>query len=1022
MAVTEDSGCREWESGISALDIADGAERCFGMMRDAADNGCARHELVLSNVSGCKGGADLDAYENIGRLYRRIQNMRNHEEKMHEWAERICDSTDINVLGGDISENILPNSVLAVNETLLLAPENIINREQARYFTDKMVVIASRNDANAVENREVYDLSEMYPGMSEYIAQKVMFVFQSVYSADYVCGYYMVRISDIENDADRICRLCHIINLKFGILLECIRRENTGGGIEQIRTRDPLTGLLNLKGLVETINGGYDEYSSNSIAVSVYAIPRYKYIMENFGLDDAEEAVHLTAEALKAVNTDNVLISRIAEDEFIIINFVKDASLIGATIDHATSTFFRIIEDYNKKRDKEYFVEINCGCVVSMPGWEKDIMSFIKAANGEMYLNKLKNGSTPALKKEKSHEDYYRIFDLLIEKNLFIYYFQPIVNAHTGEIYAYEALMRTDSSINMNPLQILSVAGEYNRLYDVERATLFNVMGYMDEHYSEFEGKRVFINTIPGCFLNEEDNELLVQKYEHLFAYCTIEITEQNETNDAELMQIKRLESNRTKCQLAIDDYGTGFSNIVNLLLYQPQVIKIDRYLISDVHNDTNKQLFIGSTVEFARLNNILVLAEGVETKEELSKVIELGVDLIQGYYTARPSAEVISDIDSDISAFIVEENERIFKSAGSSSIYQASNGEVLELSKISGAGYIGIELVGGSFIFKGIKNKPVDLTVVTAPESDNEIVFEDVYISTDGPAVILGDRSRNVITLCGDNYMGEGHIIGCEGIKVPAGTELTLNGDGGLSIFSTANAGVSVGGTKDDYYGSITVDIGGNLNISSIGSNPICIGGGYSSEADIINIVRGSLKLEAKGVHSVGIGSVLDWAAVRIGELADVKICISGNESVAVGNLSGTTDVVIKGKAAAEIEGEKSVGIGVLNGGYGQILLGCESVNVTVRGERAVCVGSVEGHTDIHCVSGVLKLRAEGANAGALGNYRGAGQVIVAGGTVHTSVWSDKPVNVGDEGDIVLIDGGDVIDDRVAANQAGIV
>lgn len=336
------------------------------------------------------------------------------------------------------------------------------------------------------------------------------------------------------------------------------------------------------------------------------------------------------------------------------MNLIDEPDMIGPTIDHATSTFFPIINEYNRTRVIEFKVDVNCGCVVSEPGWENDLLSFVKAATGEMYLNRMKYGQPTMLKEEKAYEVEYPIFELLIERNLFTYHFQPIVDANTGEIYGYEALMRTDKEINLKPDEILEAASEYRRLYDIERATLFNVMEYLDTHFEDFSGRRVFINTIPGCFLKEEDYQRLVTKYGHLFGYCTIEIIEKNETTDAELMQIKCLECNGVSCQLAIDDYGTGFSNIVNLLRYQPQIIKLDRFLITDVHKDTNKQLFISNTVEFARLNDIKVLAEGVETKEELRKVISLGVDLIQGYYTARPSAEVLREIDPKIVKDIV--------------------------------------------------------------------------------------------------------------------------------------------------------------------------------------------------------------------------------------------------------------------------------------------------------------------------------------------------------------------------------
>ena len=79
--------------------------------------------------------------------------------------------------------------------------------------------------------------------------------------------------------------------------------------------------------------------------------------------------------------------------------------------------------------------------------------------------------------------------------------------------------------------------------------------------------------------------------------------------------------------------------------------------MISDIDKDKNKQMFFKNTVEFGAINNIKVLAEGVETREELETVIELGADLIQGYFTGRPIREPIPELDADIKKIIIDAN-----------------------------------------------------------------------------------------------------------------------------------------------------------------------------------------------------------------------------------------------------------------------------------------------------------------------------------------------------------------------------
>ena len=206
--------------------------------------------------------------------------------------------------------------------------------------------------------------------------------------------------------------------------------------------------------------------------------------------------------------------------------------------------------------------------------------------------------------------------------------------------------MRPDRSINMNPIEVLQTAEEFGRLYDVEKATMFNVLNIINSSKADFRGRKVFIKSIPGYFLKEDDYGELMKLYGSEIESVVIEITEGSSVSDDDLQKVKSISE---LVPLAIDDFGTGHSNIVNLLRYSPQIIKVDRFLISGIDKDNNKQMFFRSTVEFARMNNIKVLAEGVETAEELKCVKELGADLIQGYYTGRPAPEPLAELNKDI-------------------------------------------------------------------------------------------------------------------------------------------------------------------------------------------------------------------------------------------------------------------------------------------------------------------------------------------------------------------------------------
>ena len=88
----------------------------------------------------------------------------------------------------------------------------------------------------------------------------------------------------------------------------------------------------------------------------------------------------------------------------------------------------------------------------------------------------------------------------------------------------------------------------------------------------------------------------------------------------------------------ALDDYGSGYSNEGSLLELSPRFIKLDLTIIRGIDTDPDKQQIVQNIVAYAHPRSMQIIAEGVETAEELKKVLELGVDGLQGYFLAKPA------------------------------------------------------------------------------------------------------------------------------------------------------------------------------------------------------------------------------------------------------------------------------------------------------------------------------------------------------------------------------------------------
>ena len=231
-------------------------------------------------------------------------------------------------------------------------------------------------------------------------------------------------------------------------------------------------------------------------------------------------------------------------------------------------------------------------------------------------------------------------FHHLIREELVTYHFQPIVSAQTGEIMAYEALMRVNLPTIHSPMDVMRLAKEEDCLHDIERITLFkSSQAYLDLEDSGLvpPNRLLFVNSIASQYMNDEEEAEFCRRFQRLLPQYVTEITEEEEL-DLSILQRKR-EFPGGSTIFALDDYGSGYNSEVTLLAMSPHYIKVDLTIIRDIDTDPNKQQIVSNIVRYAHQRDMKIIAEGLETASEVRKVIELGVDLMQGYFLAMPAA-----------------------------------------------------------------------------------------------------------------------------------------------------------------------------------------------------------------------------------------------------------------------------------------------------------------------------------------------------------------------------------------------
>lgn len=573
---------------------------------------------------------------------------------------------------------------------------------------------------------------------------------------------------------------------------------------------------------------------------------------------------------------------------------------------------------------------------------------------------------------QKNEYDKMRRFTKLIDNNLFTYHFQPIVSAKNGEIVAYEALMRTDKSINMFPTEILDIASKLDRTYDIEKATMKNALRYVSENQELFKSRKLFVNSIPAYMLSCEDWDYLVQNYGELMEKLVIEMTEQTEL-DNDRLAIIHDRFNRSNIPLAIDDYGTGYSNTANLLKYNPAYVKIDRSLIDGINNKPKIEKLVSGIIEFIHANGYSALAEGVETSEELKTMIRLGTDLIQGYYISKPKPFILSEIAPALCSEISEYN-RIY--AGEiMRVYHPEEGECINIRELEEEHYSSVFIENENITLIGRKNVKYKITVQIKDGLKTRLTLKNCCLISDKddkPVIELGNDTEAEMWLEGSNECIN------SGIHVPQTASLHVLGSGSLNIVSNAEDCYGVGDTSERSHGSITFEGSGKICITANGDNCVAIGAGKNDGNSPIRLLSGDFKINCSGTNALGIG-VFNGPGIIYLCNCILESEISASNIICMGSKSGNPHIHLEHYSIkAVLAGNIICGIGSMKTETGEIAMNDGNLEIDAHGHTINCVGSCNGSADCKVNHSTVRLYCEGGIASGIGNPNGDGGVDI--------------------------------------------
>ena len=380
-------------------------------------------------------------------------------------------------------------------------------------------------------------------------------------------------------------------------------------------------------------------------ALLMMDLDNLKQINDTYGHDWGDQYIRQTGQCFAANTPANTICSRLSGDEFLIFFYgYQDQAQLRAQLELLSAALQRSVSIL--PNGKQLHISISGG-IAWYPTDGHDLLTLKKYADFAMYQVKHSHkGRMCDFDIGSYHQEAYAAqtqqdFALLLQEELVSYHFQPIYSARSGRVAAYEALMRVDLPTLHSPAQVMQLAHETGRLYEIERITVF----HSSEIFQRLQAQGLlqsdallFINSIANVSLTVEDVEEYAQRYPELLKRLVVEITEQEDLDRACLERKRNIPG--FSGSFALDDYGSGYSNGNSLLTIAPKYVKVDIAIIRGIDTDADKQQFLMTLIDYAHPRGVQVLAEGVETLSELRKVLEMGVDLLQGYCLAPPAAE----------------------------------------------------------------------------------------------------------------------------------------------------------------------------------------------------------------------------------------------------------------------------------------------------------------------------------------------------------------------------------------------
>ncbi len=409
--------------------------------------------------------------------------------------------------------------------------------------------------------------------------------------------------------------------------------------LKYLAFHDELTGLYNRIYIQTNFKSFVDE--AKTLAFIYIDIDRFKNVNDSFGHIIGDEILKQISERLIKNLKKQDIISRIGGDEFLAVISMKFNDNINVI---CKRLLLVLSEPYNNSIGAN--VRLTASIGVSIYGINgKSFLELLQFADQAMYKSKLLGKNKISFYNELTKDKNQKRIKIesIIKNSLseMSIVYQPILDIKLNQITSCEALIRWESKTLgiIQPSEFIPIAEEIGMIWSIGDFVFNEVFKELSQIHNNVPNLSVGINISLKQFKLHDFityiSELLIN-YKIDPSWIYLEITEWSDTQ--EIQEVFEIIKNLLDIgiQVAVDDFGTGYSNLMCIYNWPISKVKIDKMFISNIESDHKSKTLCKSIIDTSKELKIITIAEGVESKEQLELLSEMGCDMIQGYYISK--------------------------------------------------------------------------------------------------------------------------------------------------------------------------------------------------------------------------------------------------------------------------------------------------------------------------------------------------------------------------------------------------